>query len=175
MVSIALEKEAALEIWREHRLGIITVIANLPSMIENTGRLVSAFSEAYGTQVAHDNLVEVLKAIGGHHFLDMLVIEPELGMVIASSDRGEQGKFKENRPYFLNGKKGPYVQNPYYSFHLQGLAMTFSAPIMSRAGRLLGVLAASRLQYVEADGKFFIARVKQHHVVGTGSGDMAKD
>jgi len=61
-------------------------------------------------------------------------------MVIASTDRGERGKFKENRPYFLNGKKGPHVQNPYYSFQLQGLAITFSAPILSPAGTLLGVL-----------------------------------
>jgi len=141
VASIALEKEAALEIWREERLEDITTIANLPSMIENTRALIAALPDSSVTHVAHDNLLRELQPFGGHHFLDMLVIEPELGMVIASTDRGEQGKFKEDRPYFLNGKKGPHVQNPYYSYQFQGLAMTFSAPILSRAGTLLGVLA----------------------------------
>ena len=141
VVSIALEKEAALEIWREDRLEHITAIANLHSVIENTRSLVAAFPDASETHTAHENLVQELKSIGGRHFLDMLVIEPDFGMVMASTDRGERGKFKENRLYFLNGKKGPYVQNPYYSFQLQGQAMTFSAPIMSPAGTLLGVLA----------------------------------
>ncbi len=107
VVSIALEKEAALEIWREERLEYITAIANLPSMRENTRALVAASPDASVTHAAHYNLAQDLQSIGGHHFLDMLVIEPELGMVIASTDRGERGKFKENRPYFLNGKKGP--------------------------------------------------------------------
>lgn len=141
VASIALEKEAALEIWREERLENVTAIANLPSMIENTRALVAPVPDPSVYQVAHDNLVQDLQSIGAQHFLDMLVIEPKLGMVIASTDRGEQGKFIENRPYFLNGKKGPHVQNPYYSFQLQGVAMTFSAPILSRSGTLLGVLA----------------------------------
>jgi len=141
VASIALEKEAALEIWREERLEDITAIANLPSTIDNTGALIAALPDPSVTHVAHDNLVRELQSFGGHHFLNMLVIEPELGMVIASTDPGERGKFKENRPYFLNGKKGPNAHNPYYSFQFQGLAMTFSAPILSRTGTLLGVLA----------------------------------
>ena len=141
VASIALEKEAALGIWREERLEDITTIANLPSMIDNTGALVAALPDASVNHVAHDNMLQELQSFGGDHFLDMLVIEPELGMVVASTDRGERGKFKENRPYFLSGKKDPYVQNPYYSYQFQGLAMTFSAPILSRAGTLLGVLA----------------------------------
>ena len=141
VASIALEKEAALEIWREERLEDITAVASLPSIIDNTGAIVAAVPDSSVNYVAQDNLLQELQSFGGHHFLDMLVIEPELGMVIASTDRAEEGKFKENRPYFLNGKNGPHVQNPYYSFQFQGLAMTFSAPILSRTGTLLGVLA----------------------------------
>jgi len=141
VASIALEKEAALEIWREERQEDITAIASLPSMIADTEALLAALPHPSVNQVARDNLLQGLQSFGGQHFLDLLVIEPELGMVIAATDRGEQGKFKENRPYFFNGKKGPYVQNPYYSYQFQGLAMTFSAPILSRAGTLLGVLA----------------------------------
>ena len=140
VVSIALEKEAALQIWREEQLEHITAMANLPSMIEHTGALVAAFPDPSIARAAQ-NLVQDLQSIGGNRFLDLLVLEPELGMVIASTDGGEQGKFKENRPYFLNGKQGPHVQNPYYSFQLQGLAIIFSAPIVSQAGTLLGVLA----------------------------------
>jgi len=140
VASIALEKEAALEIWREERLEAITAIANSPGLIDVTKEHIAALPDISVNHAAHEDLLKLL-SLGAHHFLDMLVIEPEHGMVIVSTDRGEQEKFKENRPYFLNGKKGPYVQDPYYSYQFQGLAMTFSAPILSPAGNLLGVLA----------------------------------
>ena len=141
VASIALEKEAALESWREERLEDITGIAGLPSTIDNTEALIAALPDPSAAYVAHENLVQELQSFGGRRFLELLVIEPDLGMIIASTERGERGKLKENRPYFLNGKNGPYVQNPYYSFHFRGLAMTFSAPILSQDGTLLAVLA----------------------------------
>ena len=146
--SIALEKEAALEIWREERLEDVASIASLPSMIDHTEALIGAPLDSTVAHVARENLVQDIQPFVGHHFFDLLVIEPELGMVIASTGRGEQGKFKENRPYFLNGKNGPYAQNPYYSYQFQGLAITFSAPILSRDGILLGVRAVFSVKEV---------------------------
>ena len=45
VASIALEKEAAIEIWREQRLEAINAIANLPSTIDNTGALIAALPD----------------------------------------------------------------------------------------------------------------------------------
>ena len=42
----------------------------------------------------------------------------------------------------MNGKTGPYVDNPYYSDALQFTAMTASSPLYALDGKLLGVLAA---------------------------------
>ena len=67
------------------------------------------------------------------------MIEPEHGQVIASTDPGEEGKYREDRAYFTAGKAGPAVQNPQYT--VQGLAMYVAAPLRSADGRLLGVLA----------------------------------
>ena len=61
--------------------------------------------------------------------------------MLAATDPREEGKFREDRAYFINGKNGPYVENPYNSLELQGPAMTVSAPLRSADGRLLGVLA----------------------------------
>src|SRR3990172_8702346 len=77
-----------------------------------------------------------------------MIIDPQAGQVIAATNPGEEGKFKEDRPFFINGKIGPYVQNLYYSVALQGPAMTAAAPLRTPDGRLLGVLAG-RLDLAE--------------------------
>lgn len=86
-------------------------------------------------------LIRDLEYMRGQHFLSTMVLDSESGMVVASTDTTEEGRFKESRPYFLNGKQGPYVQNLYYSNKSRGPAITFSAPIRSPDGELLGVLA----------------------------------
>jgi PAS domain S-box-containing protein len=72
----------------------------------------------------------------------MSLIRPENGQVIASTTHSEEGSFSDDQPYFLNGKTGPYVDNPQYSSALQSIVMIASSPLLTSDGQLLGVLAA---------------------------------
>jgi len=95
------------------------------------------------SKAARDDVVEDLQNWGGagRGFRGLLIIEPATGKVIAATDASEEDKFKEDRPYFVNGKKSAYVQNPYYDVALMGPTLTIAAPIISSDGQLLAVLA----------------------------------
>jgi PAS domain S-box-containing protein len=139
----ALEKEAALNRWIEERQTDIVRLASDPTSIEAATDLMAAFPGSPEAKTAHDRLIETIQPnIANGEFLEVSLLHPQTGQVIISTDPGEEGKFKENRPYFLNAKTGPFVQNPYYSFSQQSIAMTASAPLHTPDGQLLGVLAA---------------------------------
>jgi len=139
----ALEKQAALNKWvKDNQLGIALLAAD-PTTIESAGALLAAEPGSLEAKAAHDEFVaEIQPRVDGGEFLEVILIHPQTGQVIAATDPGEEGKFKEDRPYFLNGKTGPYIQNPYYSVSIQSIAMTASAPLRTPDGRLFGVLAA---------------------------------
>jgi PAS domain S-box-containing protein len=139
LLATALEKEAALNAWVEDRRADVASFAASPNLLENVAALHGPDRAA-----AHERLVAEFRpriAPDGA-YLEFAVLAPETGEVIVSTDPAEEGKFKEDRPYFLNGRRGPYVQNVYYSTATQGPAMTAAAPLRSAGGRLLGVLAA---------------------------------
>jgi hypothetical protein len=142
VASISIEKQAALDIWREERLQYINAIANSSGLIRNTREDIAALSGNSDNHASNEERLEQLRLFGGHHFSDLFVIEPIQGMVVSSVGGKATGKFKEDRPYFINGKYGPYVQNAYYSIELEGPAITFTAPIRAPEGNLLGVLEA---------------------------------
>jgi PAS domain S-box-containing protein len=152
LLSLRNEKEAALDAWvTDAQLDTATLAAS-PRLRDAVAALVSAapnspspaLSGVEGAQVAHDRVVaELLPWAGlGHNFLALSVLGAESGEVIAATDASEEGKLKEDCPYFFNGLYGPYVQNPYYAQEFQGPAMMASAPLRSADGRLLGVLVA---------------------------------
>lgn len=140
--STAIEKQAALDSWVVEKQGEITKISVNPHVIESVSELIEAQADSPEAQLAHDRIVtEIHPNITGGEFLTLLIIDPQTGKVIASSDPNEEGKFQEDRPFFINGKLEPYVQNLYYSVTLQRPAMTASAPLHAPDGRLLAVLA----------------------------------
>ena len=137
----ALEKQAALNKWVEDERSGIALMAADPATIESAAALIGAPPGSPEAQAARDKFVaEIQPRVAGGEFLDVILIHPQTGQVIAATDPSEEGKFKEDRPYFLNGKTGPYVQNPFYSVALQSTAMTASAPLRTLDRRLLGVL-----------------------------------
>jgi len=73
-------------------------------------------------------------------FIELFVLDLD-GKVHASTDETQEGKFKSNEPYFVEGKKGTVVQSFYYDLALQQPAMTISTPVKDENGNLIGVLA----------------------------------
>ena len=138
----AIEKQAALNEWVEEKQSEIAALAADPTIIEDASDLMTASPTSTDAQAAHDKFVAKIQpriAIG--EFTVVMLIDPLSGEVIASTDPSEEGKFKEDRLFFINGRLAPYVQNVYYSTTLQSPSMTASAPLMGADGQLLGVLA----------------------------------
>jgi hypothetical protein len=140
--STAIEKQSALIEWVAEKRTDITILADSPAIIKDALALTAASLGSPEARAAHDRFVtEVQPQVQGGEFLVIMLLDPSSGQVIAATDPGEEGKFKEDRIFFLNGKEGPYVQNVYYSISTQGPAMTSAAPLRSADGNLLGVLA----------------------------------
>jgi PAS domain S-box-containing protein len=137
----ALEKESSLDKWVQDKQTDISALTTDPSTVQNASDLLKAAPNSPEAQTAHDGLVENLSPhLAQGEFMDLSVLDPQSGKVLASTSPAEEGKFKEDRPYFVNGKKGSFVQNLYYSISLQSIAMTASAPLKTRDGQLVGVL-----------------------------------
>ena len=143
LLSTALEKQAALDNWVADRQQSIGDIANQANLRESVTALMAAAPGSSDGGSAHADLVADLGnwAGGGHSFLSMEVIDAATGRVIAATDAIEEGKFREEQAYFINGLQAAYVQNPYYDLAQQRPSMTAAAPVLSPAGRVIAVLA----------------------------------
>ena len=155
LLSSAIEKEAALDYWawdRQEEIATIAKMAAWADLAEDLEGLASVPADSPGAQGLGDGLRRHLTPWvgdkGGFH--SMMIIEPVHGKAIVSTRQADLGTFKENRPYFINGLKAPYLQNPYFSISLQAPATVVSTPIALPDGTALGVLAG-RLRMEEMD------------------------
>jgi len=141
--STSLEKQSALDAWiisRQHTVrdvashqylsglvnSFINSLPNSPKRTINTNAIISILNDWSGE---------------GHNFINLQVIDSRNGQIIVSTDSNDIGKFREDQPFYIEGLKSPYVQNPYYDLTLQRPIMTASAPILSSEGKLIAVLA----------------------------------
>ena len=147
LYATAMEKQAALNAWITEAQAHASAIASAPGFREQAARLLAAKTAAdqAEAQAAHDRLAAELQVWSGEgrDYLGWMVLDPLTGQVLVSTAAGDEGKFREDQPYFIQGKSGPYVQNAYFSPDTQGILSTVSAPIRSPDGALLGVLAGS--------------------------------
>jgi PAS domain S-box-containing protein len=141
LLSEAIQKETEINHWVDERLADLTTLAATPALREDVARLIAAPVSPAG-RIAHDHLVANLRPSIGPQYLEMFVLDPASGKVMASTDAAQEGKSKKNDPYFINGRLDSYVKNPYLSATLRMPGMAVSTPIRSDAGKLLGVLVA---------------------------------
>lgn len=152
LLSAAIEKEASLEVWIGGAQRQIKNITESP-FIEQQITILQSDLDADDIELAHNRLVDELQPLvgDGHIFVDLMVLNAETGQVIASTNISEEGKFKEDRLYFINGKSSLYFQNVYFSLSCECPSMAASAPIQSRDGELLAVIVG-RLNLIEMAG-----------------------
>lgn len=142
LLSTAIEKQAAFNTWLENSLVQVKTLAGSSSVQTAVEKLLTA-PNSPEAQETHEQLVAELQLAIGEDvlFLDLLVLNQNNGRIIAATNPDEEGRFKEDRPYFINGRNAPYIQNMHYSLHPTGPAIIASAPIRTTDGDLLGVLA----------------------------------
>ncbi|MBW3635162.1 MAG: PAS domain S-box protein [Armatimonadetes bacterium] len=142
LLSAAIQKETKLNGWVDERLADLAALAELPVLRADVARLAAAPDSPVG-RAAHDRLILSLRpSIERVQYLELFVLDPATGKVLASTKTGEAGKSKIGDPYFENGKLGSYVKNPYQSAATKEPAMTISTPVRSSQRRLSGVLVA---------------------------------
>jgi PAS domain S-box-containing protein len=145
MRAVAIEKEAAVVAWMEQRLSDFGQVANDQDLTERASLLIAA---APGSEEARAARAALLRDLDPHlsgsrtGYLELFVIEPEGGKVVASTSPTEEGKSKIGQEYFDQGRNGLYLQAPYSSVDLKGPAMTAAVPLRSKDGRVRAVLAA---------------------------------
>lgn len=64
----------------------------------------------------------------------------DLGNVVLSSTKTDEGKIKATEPYFLNAKENTFLQDFYYDVALGSPAMMVGTPIKDESGKFVGVL-----------------------------------
>ncbi len=143
LVSLRQEKAAALETWVEEGSKCIEAHARAPHLVEEAQALLAAEPGSPASRQARERLTGELDPwVGSARELGSLFfIEARSGRVLASTDPEQVGKFVEDRPFFLRGREGTFVQNPFYSLPTGALEMVGASPVHSREGRLLGVIA----------------------------------
>lgn len=141
--STALEKESSLTSWVEDKEADIAALAGNPVLHQEASVLMNTPPGTPEYRESHRRfLASIQPYLSSGKFLEVSLLDPQSGQVVASTDPGEEGKFRENRRYFLEGQTRAYVQNPYYSIALQTIAISAAAPLVDSDGQLLGVLAA---------------------------------
>ncbi len=142
LMSTVIEKESALETWISEAQNQIANLAASPSMQERVAAIRTNLESADISSI-HDDLIRELAPLVGKEdtFAELTILEPVTGKTIAATNPKEEGTFKEDQAYFINGQIEPYLQNVYFSLGCQCAAMTASAPIFSSTGKLLAVIA----------------------------------
>ena len=74
-------------------------------------------------------------------FSELFIMRIPDGFVQVSSDPLQEGKYHENRLYFIEGMKKTFVQNVYYSMTRQQTTMVISTPVRDRTGKTVAVIA----------------------------------
>ena len=81
--------------------------------------------------IIEDHLKPRLK-YGG--FFELFLMCPRHGLISASTDEKQEGKYRDTYPYFIEGKSRTHIQGIYYSPVREQPAMTISTPIKDKQG-----------------------------------------
>lgn len=143
--SSSFEKQSALNNWiaeKEAQVSALAASTDIQNDVSASMAAIHAQDQAKAAAV-HANLMAELQpwSGAGQDFLGWIVMDPASAQVMAATDASQEGKFREDQAYFINGKNGIYVQNVYFSLDAQGVMFTVAAPIHTADGQLVGVLA----------------------------------
>jgi signal transduction histidine kinase len=143
LVSTNLLKKAEYERWVEGNALTMELFAEIPFFKNDFPSELAAHSETdAGHMKIHRRIINALSPLLKRGELsELFVLRASDGQVLISTDRTQEGKFKDDRPYFVRGKSGTFVQNVFYSMTLQRAAMTISTPLKDASGNTVAVLA----------------------------------
>jgi PAS domain S-box-containing protein len=144
LLSTNLLKGNELDRWIDGNKSSIEELAQRPLVVQYSSVLSShdsaspAYNDAHG-KLVDDHLRPRIKSIGG--FTELFVICPVHGIILASSDQSQEGKYRDAQPYYLQGRIQTNVYGVFYSSSFEQLTMVIGTPVRDKQGNLLAVLA----------------------------------
>jgi len=144
LVSTNLMKSSELTRWIEAYQQRMEELAQRPLLIQYSATMVDfdpadPVYDVSRLALEEDHLKPRIKPRGG--FTEVSVISPDKGIILASSDEIQEGKYYANQRFFAEGKTHTYTQGVFYSIPLQQTTMMVSTPINDRREMLVAVLA----------------------------------
>lgn len=143
LASINLMKEAELNRWIENGSKELVRLAARPYFKDNFSEVMrhhDAADEQHLRQhqaIVDDHLVPYREE---GSYLELFILRPEDGLIVISTNPAQEGKYRESEAYFMEGKKGTYVQNVTYSQSLEQPVLVVTTPIRDRQENLIAVL-----------------------------------
>ena len=153
LLSITLLKEGELTRWIEDQEEGVQELASRRAVQGYASLLTSHEPTAWEYRVAHVRIREdhFNSMLEKENFLEVFLLRASDGLVLVSTDESQEGKYRENTPYFVKGRSHTYIQNAYYSLALGKPEMTIATPVKDEDGELLAVLA-TRVDLDEISG-----------------------
>jgi PAS domain S-box-containing protein len=143
LVSTNILKSSELDRWIDSNKNSIQWLAQRPLVIR-----YSEFMASYN--ITNPEYIDTKKLLITDHlqprlkyggFTELFIIDPDSGIIIASTNELQEGKERTDSGYFIEGKNNTYVDGVYYSVPLEQPAMTIGTPIRDNEGNLIAVLA----------------------------------
>ncbi|MCH8054898.1 MAG: GAF domain-containing protein, partial [Deltaproteobacteria bacterium] len=144
LVSTNLLKEKEFSRWVGDAKRSLRELARRPSIqqLVESLNLYGGSSSQYQlvrTEIYQEHLMPTLEEEKG--FFELFIMRNKDGKVAVSTNDKEEGKFRRNEHYFLQGRSRTTVQSAYYSLSYERPMTTIGTPIKDRDGKTIGVLA----------------------------------
>ncbi len=143
LVSINVLKGRELERWIEESKNSIEELAQRPLVRQNASDMAASHDTDPLYRRAHRDILEnhLKPRLKYGLFSELFVMCFRQGHISASTDEKQDGKYRNDRKYFMEGKSRTYVEGSYYSPSMEQPAMTVSTPVKGKDGNTVAVLA----------------------------------
>jgi PAS domain S-box-containing protein len=137
-------KEDALNRWLDQQLDDLIFIKTQPA-VQEAAELLLREEDPERASHAYNTLFGVFQIlfVNMKDFSDIALLSSKGGEVVVSSKLENEGDFRVSDTYFIEGLKGPFIQEIYLSPVTFKPTITVASPIYDQSGQSMGVLAAN--------------------------------
>lgn len=144
LTAVNLMKQTEVGTWIKENTNTLEILGHNPFFKNGFKDLVAFHSTSEMNHYEfHEDMCKsyLCPVIQSGNYTELFIIRVPDGHVLVSTNTLQQGKYYENRPFFIQGMKGTYVQHVYYSMTTQQPSMVISTPLKDKSGEAIAVLA----------------------------------
>ena len=129
--------------WVEHQRQDVTFLAAVPEVRLFAETMLAEDVSEVAFQAAYARLQDYLTSVLTlkPDFQEIMILTDVGGQILLSTDPSQEGAYRVRDSFFIEGRKGTYVQNVYPSPLTFEPTLTIAAPLRNLIGERLGVLA----------------------------------